>query len=136
LTQYMEYSDADGDAMMGTAYGLLAVDVPEGEEPELPDEPRQDAALNQIPPEKRAELVIRSVYEGDETRPGGTQVIAGSVHNLQVDTPPGGWSCTVEIDGSDGRQTLQVVFDGEGYSDTVAGAAVEKVDALPKPQPL
>jgi hypothetical protein len=78
--------------------------------------------LNQIPVEKRIELVIRSVYEGDEVGPGGTTVIPGSVSNIQIGTPPGGWTATAQIESSEGRDTLLAVFDGEQYSDTVQGA--------------
>jgi hypothetical protein len=80
------------------------------------------STLNQIPVEKRIELVIRSVYEGDEVGPGGTTVIPGSVSNIQIDTPPGGWTATAQIESSEGRDTLLAVFDGEQYSDTVQGA--------------
>jgi hypothetical protein len=140
LEQYEEYADLDADEAFGVAYGLLAADVPDGEDPDLPDEPRQDAAIDNVPDEKLAELVIRSVYEGGENAPGGTKVMR--VADVKVGTPPGGWSCTAVIDSPDGQDTLLVTWSPtEGYRDVVQGAGFEaKGDAapvtLPKPQPL
>jgi hypothetical protein len=85
--------------------------------------------LDQIPAEKLAELVIRSVYEGSEAGPGGTKVIPDSVQNLQRGTPPGGWTCTAVIDSPDGQDTLLVTWSPtDGYSDVVQGAGVEAKD--------
>ena len=86
-------------------------------------QPRGDAGIDQVPPEKLVELVIKSVYEGDDTRPGGTKILG--ISNIQIGTPPGGWSCTAEIEDPQGRETLQVQFDGEKYSDWVQGFGPE-----------
>ena len=126
LRAFPEYADADAETMFGIAYGLLAERVPPGENAEPEDEPPQprgDAGIDQVPPEKLVELVIKSVYEGDDTRPGGTKVLG--ISNIQIGTPPGGWSCTAEIEDPQGRETLQVQFDGERYSDWVQGFGPE-----------
>ena len=81
--------------------------------------------LDRIPSENLVELVVRSVYEGDSNRPGGTKV--QGISNLQIGTPPGGWSCNAVIDGADGQQILNVVYDGQQYSDTVQGAGADEV---------
>jgi len=82
--------------------------------------------LDRIPSEKLVELVVRSVYEGDSNRPGGTKV--QGISNLQIGTPPGGWSCNAVIDGADGQQILNVVYDGQQYSDTVQGAGADEAE--------
>jgi hypothetical protein len=102
------------------------------------------ALLSKVPIEKRIELVVRSVYEDSQGGPGGTEVIPDSVRDV-IPEPPGGWTCQVDIDGADGRQTLTVIFDGENYTDTVTGDRTDAADTYtppdeddtdPKPWPL
>lgn len=76
------------------------------------------ASLDKVPVENLMMLVIRSVYEGDDTRPGGTEV--KSVSDAQVGVPEGGWSCKALINAEGRDWTLNVTFDGERYQDQVA----------------
>jgi hypothetical protein len=78
--------------------------------------------LDNIPSEKLAELVIRSVYEDG----GGNKVLG--VSDIQIGKPPGGWSCAAVIDSDDGQLTLDVVYDGESYTDTVRGGGGDRTD--------
>lgn len=82
--------------------------------------------LDQIPTEKAIELVVRTVYEDGG---GQTKVVRGSVRNVRIGEPEGGWSAEVDIESPDGRDTLEVVYDGTEYSDTVKGAGEVRDDA-------
>jgi hypothetical protein len=75
--------------------------------------------LDNIPVEKRIELVVRSVYEDAGGGPGGTDVIRDSVRNVEIGTPPNGWTALADLDSPEGRLTIQAEYDGDKYSDIV-----------------
>lgn len=105
--------------------------------------------LDKIPVEKRIELVIRSVYEDAGGGPGGTDVIRDSIRDVEIGTPPNGWTALADLDSADGRITIKAEYDGQSYSDVVVMADGEPVtvtdsedewdgreDAAPKAWPL
>ena len=98
--------------------------------------------LDKIPVEKRIELVIRSVYEDAGGGPGGTDVIRDSVRDVEIGTPPNGWTALADLDSADGRITIRVEYDGQSYSDVVVMADGKPVtvndseDEDPKAWPL
>ena len=95
--------------------------------------------LDKIPVEKRIELVIRSVYEDAGGGPGGTDVIRDSIRNVEIGTPPNGWTALADLDSPDGQLTIKAEYDGSSYSDVVViadGKAVKTDADDPKPWPL
>lgn len=75
--------------------------------------------LDKVPAETLALLIVRSVYESTDGGPGGTEVLG--VSDVQIGTPPGGWSCTAVIEAEGQKETLLVSYDGEQYTDVVQG---------------
>lgn len=86
------------------------------------------AAFDQLPVEKRVELVVRGVYEDSGGGPGGTRVVPGSVREVKIGEPEGGWTALADIESPDGRDTLRVTYDGNQYTDIVEGAGAEEGD--------
>jgi hypothetical protein len=79
--------------------------------------------ITEVPSESLVELVVKSVYEGDGNGTTSTKVLG--VSNLTIGVPVGGWTCNAAIVTKGEEDTLECVYDGERYRDTVTDSLTQ-----------